>query len=202
MPKARLTHSDDIQRPGFLMISETKHVQLTGEAMVFRDTARAGAILMGLWHSALIAVTVLAVTAGSGEAWGEGDGSGDSLYLSAGFTPDPKTIDLQLDGRIDAAIEVSETCHGFISGEEPDVSVYYNAGPFPLILSADSDEDMTLVVNAPDGQWYCDDDSGSGLNPSIRFGEPVSGNYEIWVGRYLGPGPATVRLSISELYSE
>ena len=58
---------------------------------------------MGLWHSALIAVTVLAVTAGSGEAWGEGDGSGDSLYLSAGFTPDPKTIDLQLDGRIDAA---------------------------------------------------------------------------------------------------
>lgn len=157
---------------------------------------------MRLWHSALILLTVLALPAVSGKAWGVYDGPGDSLYLSAGFTPDPKTIDLELDTRIDASTEIAETCHGFISGEDPDVAVYYNAGPFPLILSADSDEDMTLVVNAPDGQWYCDDDSGSGLNPSIRFGEPVSGNYDIWVGRFLGPGPATARLSISELYSE
>lgn len=157
---------------------------------------------MRLWHAALISLTVLALPAVSGEAWGVGEGPGDSLYLSAGFTPDPKTIDLELDTRIDAATEISETCHGFISGADPDVAVYYNAGPFPLIVSADSDDDMTLVVNAPDGQWYCDDDSGSGLNPSIRFGEPVSGNYDIWVGRFLGPGPATARLSISELYSE
>jgi len=29
MPETRLTHSDHIQPPGFLMISNTKHVQLT-----------------------------------------------------------------------------------------------------------------------------------------------------------------------------
>ncbi len=153
-------------------------------------------------YSALLFATALIALVGEGAALANGDGAGHDLYLSAGFTPDPRTVDLALDARIDASVVIASDCHGFIASEQPDVAVYYNAGPFPLILSARAEEDMMLIVNAPDGEWYCDDDSGSGLNPSIRFGEPASGNYDIWVGRHSGPGPATARLSISELYSE
>ncbi|WP_297736419.1 peptidase S1 [uncultured Maricaulis sp.] len=153
-------------------------------------------------YSALLSAVALALAVGGGAVLAVGDEAGDNLYLSAGFTPDPRTVDLVLDARIDASAVIAPDCHGFIASERPDVAVYYNAGPFPLILSARAEEDMMLIVNAPDGQWYCDDDSGSGLNPSIRFGEPASGNYDIWVGRHVGPGPATARLSISELYSE
>lgn len=154
------------------------------------------------WILVLLPALALTASVSGGSAPAVAEGPGEGVYLSAGFTPDPQTVELAFEARIDATTEISPDCPGFISGAEPDVAVYYNAGPFPLILSASSSEDMTLIVNAPDGAWYCDDDSGSGLNPSIRFGEPASGNYEIWVGRLLGPGPATARLSISELYSE
>jgi len=151
---------------------------------------------------ALLSTLALTLLVGPGAARAVSDQVGGGVYLSAGFTPDPMTLDLEIDGRIDAAEEIAPDCHGFIGGPTPDAALYYNAGSFPLIFSASSDQDMTLVVNAPDGNWYCDDDSGRGLNPSIRFGAPVSGNYDIWVGRYIGPGPAVARLSISELYSE
>ncbi|MDF1769783.1 peptidase S1 [Maricaulis sp.] len=153
-------------------------------------------------YSALLSAIALTVLVGGGSALAAREDAGDDLYLSAGFTPDPRTVDLVLDARIDASTVSAPDCHGFVASEQPDVALYYNAGPFPLILSASAEQDMTLIVNAPDGEWYCDDDSGSGLNPSIRFGEPASGNYDIWVGRHIGPGPATARLSISELYSE
>jgi hypothetical protein len=154
------------------------------------------------WLLALPAVLALTLMVAPGMTSAGADDAGNSIYLSAGFTPDPTAIALQIEARVDAAAQIAPDCHGYVSGERPDVDLYYNAGAFPLILSARSDEDTTLVVRAPDGAWYCDDDSGSGLNPSIRFGEPGSGNYHIWVGREVGPGPATARLSISELYSE
>ncbi|OLF71377.1 hypothetical protein AWH62_12565 [Maricaulis sp. W15] len=159
-------------------------------------------MMNGPWIFALLPALALTASVGPGMALAVADGPGEGVYLSAGFTPDPQSVELAFEARLDATAEISPDCHGYISGSMPDVAVYYNAGSFPLILSASSHEDMTLVVNAPDGAWYCDDDSGSGLNPSIRFGEPQSGNYDIWVGRLLGPGSATARLSISELYSE
>jgi hypothetical protein len=123
--------------------------------------------------------------------------------VRTGFMPDPRTVAVRAGGNISAEEAVGSHCRGYITNR-PDVRVIYRAGDeLPLILSVNSREDTTLIVNAPDGRWYCDDDSGNrGMNPSIRFRRPMSGRYEVWVGTYR-PGPsAAARLHISELYSQ
>src|SRR5690606_4508404 len=60
------------------------------------------------------------------------------------------------------------------------------------------DSDTTLVVNGPDGLWYCDDDSNGGLNPQVTFSSPRSGTYHIWVGTFNG-GMTSATLYISEV---
>lgn len=124
----------------------------------------------------------------------------ETVHLESGFTPDPYYIRLQSGGSIDAQ-SISSDCRGFIS-DAPDVRLHFEAGRLPLLISALSDSDTTLVINAPNGRWYCDDDSGEGLNPSVRFDPVVSGRYEIWVGTYGGRSLEATRLSISELYSQ
>jgi hypothetical protein len=124
-----------------------------------------------------------------------------TINLNAGFTPDPQVIQLQSGGNIDAQ-SISSSCRGFISNA-PDVRLNYSSGSYPLILSVASGADTTLVVNAPDGTWYCDDDAGvNGLNPMVRFNRPQSGRYEIWVGTYGGARLENAQLHISELYSQ
>jgi len=126
--------------------------------------------------------------------------SGDAS-LSAGFTPDPYRVRLQTGGLIDASQTRGPGCNGFIA-ETPDFDLFYNAGALPLIISVNADVDTTLVINAPDGSWHCDDDSGDGLNPSIRFTGPQSGLYDIWIGTYADASREEATLSISELFSE
>lgn len=121
--------------------------------------------------------------------------------LSAGFTPDPYVVNLQSGGNVNAA-SISPSCRGFIANA-PDVRLNYNSGSLPLIFSVNASADTTLVVNAPDGSWYCDDDGGNrGLNPAIRFSAPMSGQYDIWVGTYGNASLQPAQLHISELYSQ
>ena len=56
----------------------------------------------------------------------------------------------------------------------------------------------TVVVNGPNGEWYCDDDTGEDNNPLVTLGSQA-GRYEIWVGTYSSGSPAPAVLSISEL---
>jgi hypothetical protein len=124
-----------------------------------------------------------------------------TIKLWTGFTPDPQVIAIRSGGAIDAQ-SISPACAGFISSA-PDVRLNYRAGSLPLIFSVAARADTTLVVNGPDGRWYCDDDGGvNGNNPMVRFNAPLSGRYEIWIGTYgnrrLQPG----RLNISELSSQ
>lgn len=122
------------------------------------------------------------------------------VELEAGFTPDPRVISLRAGGSIAASAARSD-CRGFIT-DAPDVRLRYDAGSFPLIISVGSDSDTTLVVNGPDGTWYCDDDSGEGSNPSIRIENPQAGRYEIWVGTYRAGATQDARLNISEVRSQ
>lgn len=125
----------------------------------------------------------------------------ETVNLRGGFTPDPYVVYLQSGGVNDAQRTVSSSCRGFIA-TAPDVRLYFNPGSLPLIISVDSNDDTTLVINAPDGRWYCDDDGGNGLNPSIRFNNPMNGRYEIWVGTYGDRTNSPAQLHISELYSQ
>ncbi len=121
--------------------------------------------------------------------------------LSGGFTPDPYVVNLQSGGNINAS-SISPSCRGFIANA-PDVRLNWRSGSLPLIISVNASADTTLVVNAPDGSWYCDDDGGNrGLNPAIRFNNPQSGQYDIWVGTYGNASLQPAQLHISELYSQ
>ncbi|MGK0266804.1 MAG: hypothetical protein ACI82N_001057, partial [Maricaulis sp.] len=99
-----------------------------------------------------------------------------SVNLNAGFTPDPFNVRITSGGSIPAT-NVSPECRGWVANA-PDYSVNYAAGGFDLTIGATSGSDTTLLVNGPNGEWYCDDDSGEGLNPLIHLNYPTSGRYD------------------------
>jgi len=156
---------------------------------------------MTVSHHLLAAGCFGLVIAGPASAQDTGaDPSYGTINLNAGFTPDPYKVNVSSGGNTDAAT-IGSPCAGNIANA-PDIRVVYSSGSLPLIISAKSEYDTTLVVNAPDGLWYCDDDSGEGVNPSVRFNKPMSGRYEIWVGTYAGTDYRPAVVDISELYSQ
>ncbi|MDZ4319323.1 MAG: hypothetical protein U1A07_10890 [Phenylobacterium sp.] len=120
------------------------------------------------------------------------------INLAAGFVPDPHTLNVTAGGNITAG-DISSSCRGFIS-DAPTARLEWRAGSggLPLLISARSDGDTTLLVRAPDGSWYCNDDGAGGLNPLFASTAAQSGRYDIWVGRY-SQGTISAALSISEL---
>jgi hypothetical protein len=146
-----------------------------------------------------LCLALVAAGAGMTQSPDETPGAGEA-YLMAGFTPDPYQVELTGGGAVEAAA-MATGCAGFIAAQ-PDFVLSYNAGTMPLIFTVQARADTTLAIFAPDGNWYCDDDSGPGLNPSLRFEAPQSGRYDIWVGKLTGPGDVPVRLSVSELHGQ
>jgi hypothetical protein len=138
-------------------------------------------------------------TASSGSGSGI-DLSASPVYgdvdLTSGFTPDPYTLSLTPGGSNDAS-SVDASCAGQV-GSAPDVGLEFTSGSLPLYIYVESGEDTTLVVNTPDAEWICDDDSGVGLNPGVSFKAPQSGRYDIWVGRF-GDAGGSATLKISEV---
>lgn len=124
-------------------------------------------------------------------------GAYGQVTLDSGFQPDPHSTTLTAGGDIDAST-VSAGCVGMIARRADFTLRYRNAGQLPLIISAASESDTTLAIRAPDGRWYCDDDSGGQLNPLVRFDAPRNGRYQIWVGTF-GSDPAPAVLNISEI---
>jgi len=118
------------------------------------------------------------------------------ISLSAGFTPDPYTVNIQAGGSVDGS-RLPGSCTGYIS-EAPDFEVTYSAGSLPLVFRTVSGADTTLIINGPDGQWYCDDDSFGDGDAQVRFNRPQSGTYDIWVGKFGSGGTAAARLLITE----
>lgn len=117
------------------------------------------------------------------------------VSLSAGFTPDPHSVPMVAGGGIDAS-RLGNGCVGKISNA-PDYQVTYTAGGLPLVFRTRSGEDTTLVINAPNGSWRCDDDSYGDGDAEVRFNNPQSGVYDVWVGTY-GSEPASATLLITE----
>jgi hypothetical protein len=121
------------------------------------------------------------------------------ITLSPGFTPDPHLVSLRAGGDVSATAAASG-CSGYITSA-PDFRLNWSGkGSLNLKISVLSKADTTLVVNGPNGEWYCDDDSGEDDNPLITLGS-APGRYEIWVGTYSSGDPAPAVLSISEISS-
>lgn len=102
-----------------------------------------------------------------------------TFSLNAGFLPDPYTVNVIAGGNINAN-RLGSGCVGSIS-DAPDVRLNFNGGR--ISIGAESNADTTIVVNGPDGRWYCNDDF-DGLNPRVTLSG--SGQYDIWVGTFSG----------------
>jgi hypothetical protein len=118
------------------------------------------------------------------------------VSLRSGFTPDPHRVPVTAGGTLDAS-QLGGNCRGRIS-VAADYEVSYTAGSLPLIFRTQSSTDTVLVINGPDGRWYCDDDSGGNRNALVRFNNPRGGTYDIWVGTY-GSSAASAELLVSEV---
>jgi hypothetical protein len=116
-----------------------------------------------------------------------------SVTLKSGFTPDPFSKQVVAGGP-------NETKLGGVKAfvaNAPDFQLNYAAGSLPLTIHVESDADTTLLINLPDGTWVADDDSGGKLNPLLRFAQPQSGRYDIYVGT-VGRGNPPAMLFITE----
>jgi hypothetical protein len=107
-----------------------------------------------------------------------------STDLTAGFTPDPFSVEMVSGGPIDVSY-LGDECRGFATASS-DYDVTYTAGGQDLLrfyFVADT-EDTTLIINAPDASWHCNDDAPGTIDPMIDFTNPESGRYDIWIGSY------------------
>ncbi|HDZ08933.1 S1C family serine protease [Pseudohongiella sp.] len=127
------------------------------------------------------------------------------ISLSAGFADDPRVIDMVAGGSVNLSQANQFDCNGFVS-DAPDYQIDYSTGSadFELSFFAESTVDTVLLINAPDGQWHCNDDYSEelGLTAGVTFERPLAGIYDIWVGVYNeGDVYAETELYITELAS-
>jgi hypothetical protein len=147
-------------------------------------------------HVAIASSVVVVILAVAGAAiaqnWNLAPRYG-TLNLRTGFMPDPHAVSLTAGGPIQTS---QGGCSAYVANN-PDVRLNYTAGSLPLNIYVRAGSDTTLLINMPNGQWACNDDS-NGLNPLVNLPNPPSGRYDIFVGTYNStPAPAT--LYVSEL---
>lgn len=120
----------------------------------------------------------------------------ERINLSAGFLPDPVTRQIYSGGGNDAS-DLGSSCIGMMA-ERPDIVLNFDSSGGQLSIAVRANTDTSLIVNGPDGRWYCDDDT-HGLNPVLTWGRAPSGQYDIWVGAVGEAGSSTVSISEGDL---
>ena len=138
---------------------------------------------------------------------GGGGGGGATNFLNPALTPTygtvallsgaPHSQEILAGGPLVAAETAGPDCRGYASAA-PNLAVQFTtiAGILPLVISATSQADTTLIVQDPAGNWLCNDDT-NGLNPEIRVNGPMSGAYYIWVGTYSEGGNQNATLAVT-----
>ena len=141
----------------------------------------------------IVAVAAALSAAGAAAAQDPSANAGGGSSKNAGFTPDPITASIYSGGGINVANTIGGSCVGMIANA-PDYEFNYTAGSFPLSFQIRSQGDTSLIINGPDGRWYCNDDA-NGLNPVLTWGRPASGSYDIWVGAVGDAASATLYIT-------
>ena len=84
-------------------------------------------------------------------------------------------------GYVDASY-LGSGCVGY-GIRAPDVRIHIvNSGM--ISFGFNSQGDTTLIINDANGDWHCDDDGGSGVNPELTLHNAPAGQYDIWVGSF------------------
>jgi len=121
--------------------------------------------------------------------------------VAPGFVPDPIVINLRSGGSIDArALGLGPGCVGYVT-RQPDF-IFNLSGRSPFLrIYVTSNSDTTVIVNAGDSHWHCNDDSFGGTNPTVDIANAPPGQYDVWVGSYQSGVQAPSQLHITELQS-
>lgn len=153
-------------------------------------------------HTALVAILLAAATPVTAQDASLNPTFG-TVSLQANFLPDPNWVFVFAGGTTEGTFtdaSSGDTCSGYFS-DAPDFRMTFTTGSgLPLSVTSLSDDDTVLLVNGPDGQWYCNDDT-YGLNSAVTFAAPQDGVYDIWVGTYSDPQGdyASAELGFTEL---
>lgn len=160
-----------------------------------------------LFVSSLVASSLVA-SAAAAQDWATATPLYGSPELTSGFMPDPQVIAVTAGGAdLPSTIGAPEECLGRITAAQPDVRLTFTPGEegLPLRFFVLSETDTTLIINAADGSWHCNDDGAdenSGLNPVIQFDTPSAGQYDVWIGVFGDEAAVgSANLSITELTS-
>jgi len=122
------------------------------------------------------------------------DSGGDAITLAEGFSA-PHIVEGRAGGATDAS-SLGDGCIGNIA-EDPDHELTLAAAMSGLRIYAAADEDITLVIQKPDGSYICNDDMEE-LNPLVTMPSFPAGTYKIWVGSYsTEDGGAAYKLAFS-----
>ena len=121
-----------------------------------------------------------------------------TVTLAPGFTPDPHVAEGTSGGAIQATT-LNPSCQGWVSQTPDHILVASGAFANLRLLVNGADQDLTLVVQRPDGSFACNDDA-EGVHPIVQ-GNFAPGNYKIWVGSYEQGVQARYKLGITELTS-
>jgi len=126
-----------------------------------------------------------------------------SATIGDNSTPDPYSIDVTSGGSVDvSSLALGPDCTGF-AANAPDFRFDYagSASRLRVFYVATDGSNTTLIVNAADESWYCnDDDPVSGTtNPMVEFSTPQTGRYVVWVGTYGSSNFISGTLYITEL---
>ena len=106
-----------------------------------------------------------------------------SVDLQAGNPLDPFLVSVNGGGTLNAAALGGE-CSGYVNLEPVARFTWEGEADFVRFFFY-SDHDPTLIVQGPDGEFYCNDDANFILlDPSITLENPKPGAYNVWVGSY------------------
>ncbi len=132
-------------------------------------------------------VTVPELTGDGGALDASLDANYGAFELLAGFEPDPQGLEVSAGGDIDVSAYLGGECAGYVTAQ-PDVEITWTGAGGGLrfyFIAATAGDDTVMVINDPNGDWFCADDSYEGYNPTIDFATAPDGVYDIWVGTYV-----------------
>jgi len=119
-----------------------------------------------------------------------------TVDLGGGFVLDPFFVSVNGGGKVDAST-LDDACVGWIS-ERPVVQLNWSGTAEFAEAFIYSDHNPSLVIEAPDGSFICNDDTNDLLlDPTIEVANPPTGTYNIWIGNIDNQGliPAVLVLT-------
>ena len=123
-----------------------------------------------------------------------------TVELASGFSPDPRVERLTAGGSNALRSCPAIPGIGFV-GRRPDLRLVYDSdGRTALTIVGAALVDSILLVNAPNGQWFWNDDGGGNYGGAVRFPNALTGTYNIWLGTYEQASGISGLIQISEQF--